>query len=83
MPLWEWIMAVKAITQKECAVCGATEHPLASVAIAAKGIGVSTRTIERWIDEGSVRAFKAGRVIRVDLGTVHNRLRKIRSAASE
>jgi excisionase family DNA binding protein len=81
MPPEERIVAFSAIPQQKCPVCGAVEHSLVSVAIAAKDVGVSTRTIERWIDDGTVLAFKAGRVIRVDLGTVHGRLRQIRSAA--
>ncbi|MGB3373909.1 MAG: helix-turn-helix domain-containing protein [Microbacterium sp.] len=40
---------------------------LVSLAVAAESLGVSAKTIRRRISDGTVRGFRVGRLIRVDL----------------
>ncbi len=43
------------------------EPALVSLAIAAEKLGVSAKTIRRRISDGTVRGYRVGRLIRVDL----------------
>ena len=43
------------------------EPDLVSLAIAAERLGVSVKTIRRRISDGTVRGYRVGRLIRVDM----------------
>ena len=43
------------------------EPDLVSLAVAAESLGVSVKTIRRRISDGTVRGYRVGRLIRVDL----------------
>ena len=45
----------------------ASESALVSLAVAAENLGVSVKTIRRRIADGTVRGYRVGRLIRVDL----------------
>ena len=59
-----------------------TVRRLESIQDAADYVGVSTKTIRRWISAGRVTGYRAGpRLIRVDLNEVDAMLRPIPAAA--
>lgn len=43
------------------------EPDLVSLAVAAERLGVSVKTIRRRISDGTVRGYRVGRLIRVDM----------------
>ena len=43
------------------------EPDLVSLVVAAESLGVSVKTIRRRISDGTVRGYRVGRLIRVDL----------------
>ena len=43
------------------------EPDLVSLAVAAESLGVSVKTIRRRISDGTVRGYRVGRLIRVDM----------------
>lgn len=47
---------------------------LAPLAVAAKQYGVSVKTLRRRIADGTVRGYKVGRLIRVDLDELREHL---------
>ncbi|KAB1643171.1 excisionase family DNA-binding protein [Gulosibacter chungangensis] len=47
---------------------------LVSLAVAAESLGVSVKTLRRRISDGTVRGYRVGRLIRVDLDEVRNAL---------
>jgi excisionase family DNA binding protein len=58
-----------------------TRRRLASIPNAADYLGVSTKTIRRWISSGRVVGYRAGpRLIRVDLAELDAMLRPIPTA---
>lgn len=53
---------------------GKQEPNLVSLAIAAEKFGVSVKTIRRRIADGTVRGYRVGRLIRVNLNELHETL---------
>jgi excisionase family DNA binding protein len=49
-----------------------------STAAAAKRLGITNRTLYRFIDEGQVAAYRFGRVIRLQLAEVHEFIERCR-----
>ena len=47
---------------------------MVSLAIAAESLGVSVKTIRRRISDGTVRGYRVGRLIRVDLDELRRSL---------
>lgn len=47
---------------------------LVSLATAAETIGVSTKTLRRRISDGTVRGYRVGRLVRVDLDELRDAL---------
>lgn len=47
---------------------------LVSLANAADQFGVSVKTLRRRIADGTIRGYRVGRLIRVDLSELHERL---------
>lgn len=47
---------------------------LVSLAEAAEQFGISVKTLRRRIADGTVRGYRVGRLIRVDLGELKHRL---------
>lgn len=45
-----------------------------SLAVAAEGLGVSVKTIRRRISDGTVRGYRVGRLIRVDMDELRKSL---------
>ena len=43
------------------------EPDLVSLAVAAESLGVSVKTIRRRISDGTVRGYRVGRLIRIDM----------------
>ncbi|MGP6172204.1 excisionase family DNA-binding protein [Microbacterium sp. A204] len=52
----------------------APESALVSLAVAAENLGVSVKTIRRRISDGTVRGYRVGRLIRVDLDELRRSL---------
>lgn len=52
----------------------ASESALVPLAVAAENLGVSVKTIRRRIADGTVRGYRVGRLIRVDLGELRRSL---------
>lgn len=52
----------------------ASESALVSLATAAENLGVSVKTIRRRIVDGTVRGYRVGRLIRVDLDELRRSL---------
>lgn len=50
------------------------EPALVSLAVAAERLGVSVKTIRRRISDGTVRGYRVGRLIRVDLDELRKSL---------
>jgi excisionase family DNA binding protein len=51
---------------------------------AAKLVGVSVKTIERWIGEGKIKAYRLGpRLVRIDEGSVLNVYERILPSNNE
>ncbi len=48
--------------------------PLVSLATAAESLGVSVKTLRRRISDGTVRGYRVGRLIRVDLDELRGAL---------
>lgn len=53
---------------------GNVEPTLVSLAVAAEKFGVSVKTIRRRIADGTVRGYRVGRLIRVNLNELHETL---------
>lgn len=53
---------------------GDAEPTLVSLAVAAQKFGVSIKTIRRRIADGTVRGYRVGRLIRVNLNELHETL---------
>ncbi|MGY4843246.1 helix-turn-helix domain-containing protein [Kocuria sp. KD4] len=51
-----------------------TARNLVSLAEAASRFGVSTKTLRRRISDGTIHGYKAGRLVRVDLDELDQRL---------
>ncbi len=52
----------------------ASESALVPLAVAAENLGVSVKTIRRRIADGTVRGYRVGRLIRVDLDELRRSL---------
>ena len=65
-------------------VTESTQRQMASVAVAAKGTGVSTKTIRRRIADGTLTAYRLGhRLIRVNLAEVDALLHRIPTVSGD
>lgn len=51
-----------------------TARNLVSLAAAASRFGVSTKTLRRRISDGTIHGYKVGRLVRVDLDELDQRL---------
>lgn len=50
------------------------EPDLVSLIVAAESLGVSVKTIRRRISDGTARGYRVGRLIRVDMDKLRQRL---------
>ena len=50
------------------------EPDLVSLAVAAESLGVSVKTIRRRISDGTIRGYRVGRLIRVDMDELRKSL---------
>lgn len=50
------------------------EPALVSLSVAAESLGVSVKTIRRRISDGTVRGYRVGRLIRVDMDELRKSL---------
>ncbi len=50
------------------------ERTLVSLVVAAGTFGVSVKTLRRRISDGTIHGYRVGRLIRVDLNELHERL---------
>lgn len=53
---------------------GTTARNLVSLAEAASRFGVSTKTLRRRISDGTIHGYKVGRLVRVDLDELDQRI---------
>jgi len=61
-----------------------SRHRLESITNAAEYLGVSTKTIRRWIADGLISGYRAGpKLIRVDLTELDAMLRPIPTAGGD
>ena len=60
----------RGVSSRQGAETGGSRSRLVGLAVAAQTFGVSTKTLRRRIADGTVRGYRIGRLIRVDLDEV-------------